>query len=439
MSSLVVRRLSIHPLSVSWRVGLWGMLVLLVLLGGWLAARPAPLHEDEAIYAAWARAVAHGEDSFLTSTPVDKPPLYLYALAGTFRLLGETPTAARSLNLVIMLGIALLVANLSRRPAVSVAVLVVTPLVSFLAASAFTDPLMVLLALLGWRLGREARPGLAGLACGLAAAAKPTALFLWPLAAGAALKGRDRDRARRFLLGLALPLAFLWAWDVSRAVPSWWQLGWQAYGTLGRGPVGMWAWWQPALLSLGVSWLALGWDRARWRTDAEYALAWGLVLGWIPLHALLGFQPWDRYLLPLAVLVAWLAGETGPRHRIWGAVAVNAGLLLLLLLVPHPMLAGRDGRWDGIEEMAALLKQTNGPVYHREIGRPLAFYAPELGARLVWLPEDQNPPAGALWAGRRWDAACGRVLWHASSGLALCRVGEVRSDGAGLVGSTYSP
>lgn len=423
------------------QMGVWAALLLLAVLGGWLAARPAPFHEDEAIYAAWARRIAHGEDLFLSTTPVDKPPLFLYALAGMFRPLGETPTTARLLNVVVVLGVGLTISRLSRRPAVGVAVLVTTPLVPFLGASAFTDPLMLWLLLLGWRFGRAGRPGTAGLMCGLAVAVKPTAVFLWPLVAAASIRRRKWEEVRAFTVGIGAVLALLWAWDASRSAPSWWQLGREAYGTLGRSPVSLEAWWQPAVLSLGASWIALGWHRERLRTDAEYAVAWGLAVGWIPVHALAGFQPWDRYLLPLAALVAWLAAEAGPHHRVAVTVTVNLALIVLLLLVPRPLLAGRDGRWNGIEEVAMQLRKTEGLVYHHEMGRPLAFYAPDLENRLVWLPEGALPPSGTLWAGRLRDPACTNVLWQApESDLALCRVESgIQHDSAPLVGSARSP
>ena len=400
---------------------LWAALAVLVVAGAWAATRPAPLHEDEAIYAAWARAVANGTDPWLAATPVDKPPLYLYALAGVFRLAGARPTSARGLNVIVMAGVALLLARLSRRPAVSVALLTSTPLIPFMAGSAFTDPLMLLFVLLGWLAAREGQPGRAGLACGLAVAVKPTALFLWPVVAAASRRTHaPADRWRRFAVGTAVPLALVWAWDASRTAPPWWLLGWRAYGTLGRAPSTWAAWWPPVALSLGASWVAMGW-RAPARAPAEFNAVRALLVAWVPLHAALGFQPWDRYLLPLAPLIAWMAGETAPSHRLVTALAVNGGLLLLLFSLPHPLLAGRDGRWEGIEEMATLLKAVPGPIYHREMGRPFAFYAPELDDRLVWLPAEAFPPPGAVWAGRRDDRECVHPIWQApSSGLAIC-------------------
>ncbi|MDQ7029942.1 MAG: hypothetical protein Q9O62_09300 [Ardenticatenia bacterium] len=393
----------------------------LAVMAMWVTTRPAPLHEDEAIYAAWARTIANGTDPWLTTTPVDKPPLYLYALAGVFRLFGESPVTARGLNVAVMIGVALMLARLSRRPAVSVVLFASTPLVPFMAGSAFTDPLMVLCILGGWLAGRAARPGWAGLACGLAAAVKPTAVLLWPVVVASVLRQEHlAGRWRHFVVGAAAPLALVWAWDASRMAPSWWLLGWRAYGTLGRTPSAWSAWWPPLLLSLGASWIALGWHTPPPKNVAELNVVRSLFAVWVPLHIGLGFQPWDRYLFPLAVLIAWAAGETAPSHRLMATLATNALLLALLLSVPHPLLAGRDGRWEGIAQMATLLGHTSGPIYHRELGRPLAFYAPSVSKRLVWLPPGTSPSSGQTYGRVRHifatSSACRALLRLPHSG-----------------------
>jgi hypothetical protein len=41
-------------------------------------------HGDEAIYGYWAQLVASGRDPLLLSVPLDKPPLFIYLLAGVF-------------------------------------------------------------------------------------------------------------------------------------------------------------------------------------------------------------------------------------------------------------------------------------------------------------------------------------------------------------------
>ena len=80
---------------IGWRAGRlaarWGLAA--VLVGGLalrlvLLSRPG-LHPDEALYASWALRIAEGRDPALLGVLVDKPPLFLYQLAGLFRLAGH--------------------------------------------------------------------------------------------------------------------------------------------------------------------------------------------------------------------------------------------------------------------------------------------------------------------------------------------------------------
>ena len=71
-------------------------------------------HADEALSAGWALLIPDG-DPLLLSVPVDKPPLYLYTLAGSLIAFGRSEVAARLPGLASsMLGIAILY-RLSRR------------------------------------------------------------------------------------------------------------------------------------------------------------------------------------------------------------------------------------------------------------------------------------------------------------------------------------
>lgn len=393
---------------------------LLVLAGFLVFGTQAPLHEDEAIYAAWSRIILT-DDLFLRHTPVDKPPLFLYVLAGTFASFGISAEAARVLNVLLMLLVVLLTARLSRRPALAALLLVVTPLTPFFAASSFTDPLMIACTLGGWYAARQMKLGLAGILVAGALLTKPTAVLLLPLVAFEVWAQQQRAGIRPFVLGMTIPLALAWAWDVSRLVPSWWQLGRQAYGTLGAPTVThIAAWVQPALLGLGTGWLAV--VVLHRRRTRRILLVAGIVLAWIPVHIVLGFQPWDRYLLPLAPLLAWCAAEGLPAKYLRLLVVGNALLLVVLLVTPAPGLAGRDGRWTGIIEMSSVLYElpNDTPIYHRELGRPLAFYAPETREQLQWVSLREQPPAGAWWAGRHDDAECGEIVWQRGT-LAVCR------------------
>src|SRR5438034_4637606 len=55
-------------------------------------------HPDEVLYATWARLVATGQDVWLAMRVVDKPPLFIYTLAGLFGTLGASEEIARMPN-----------------------------------------------------------------------------------------------------------------------------------------------------------------------------------------------------------------------------------------------------------------------------------------------------------------------------------------------------
>ncbi len=77
----------------------WDRFLLWALAAGGAALRLSLIagqrfHGDEAIYGYWAQLVASGRDPLLLSTPLDKPPLFIYLLAGVFKLFGPSEVAA---------------------------------------------------------------------------------------------------------------------------------------------------------------------------------------------------------------------------------------------------------------------------------------------------------------------------------------------------------
>jgi hypothetical protein len=201
-------------------------LLIIVLLTAF-ALRLVPLDqnrflEDEALYAYWGLQIATGADPLLNYEPVDKPPLYPYALAFLFSFStplltgsgGETasPSAATnadetfaafppngeaekrletvarlpslfasitSIALVYALGRALY----QNTPVALLAALLLalSPFDILFASTAFTDPLMTALVLGALLAAARDRLGAAGLLMGLAAATKQQALFFLPL------------------------------------------------------------------------------------------------------------------------------------------------------------------------------------------------------------------------------------------------------------------
>ncbi len=128
-------------------------------------------------------------------------------------------------------------------------------------------------------------------------------------------------------------------------------------------------------------------------------LGWGLAL--LALHVTTSVQVWDRYLLPLAPVLALLAGWSAATlyagwptaHRRW----LWAGCTLAALLLLQPALTAGSGRlpiggdhgdYAGLEEALALVAppspitnlqspiahQTGAVLYHRELGWQAQFY-----------------------------------------------------------------
>lgn len=374
-----------------------------------LWSRPAALHEDEAVYAAWALAVRG--DWWLSQTPIDKPPLFFYPLAVSLALFGPTEAAARLPNLLATAAAACFVfrlVDLRRGQAVAAGaalLFLAAPLTQAYAASAFTDPLMLALVLAAAERAQAGRARAGGVLLGLALLTKPTALFLapfvlallcgdWRLEIGETFRSPiSRLHALFFFLALAAVLLLAWAWDAARLVPSWWLLGARAYGSLGRPEVALGDWTRWLLLGLGPLVVAGGThfgSASHLHLDLSEVVLWATLALFLPLHLLLGFQPWDRYLLPLAALLAVGAGWRLARPA-------RAALLAALLALPLTVwtaaggtgLGGRDGRWEGIAVLGEAVRALppEATVLYTDAGRPLAFYAHGSRATLRWAPD----------------------------------------------------
>jgi 4-amino-4-deoxy-L-arabinose transferase-like glycosyltransferase len=424
------------------------LVAIVAIAAAWLPRLLAhPFHEDEAIYAAWSLQILRG-DFWLSDTPVDKSPLTFYPVAASLALFGQHEWAARLPNLMwtgLILAVLWRIAERQARPGwFPVLLAIASPLVWALAASAFTDPAMLALALFALERGLAARSGQAGFAFGLAFLAKPTALFLAPLV----LLNLRRDSSRSgFIRASAVPLLVAWAWDASRAAPSWWALGRNAYGTLGQAGAQVGEWASLVLVALGamvligavvaVSSLRTPIGKGEKRSQTwRCSLALTLLL-WVPTHLLLGFQPWERYLLPLVPVAALLVtdllplvpdiqGRTGIGRGIVvegrqglrsapppatsfatplrGVPRVSATILVLLaiLLAPASIKVARlephDGGWQGIAEIGEAIEALppEATVFYKDMGRPLAWYAADAEATLLWGGDDGEAVAERL-------------------------------------------
>ncbi|NIV39732.1 MAG: hypothetical protein GWN58_63100, partial [Anaerolineae bacterium] len=344
------------------------LLALLLRLAPWGYNR---FLEDEALYAYWGLQIASGADPMLDEEPVDKPPLHPYTLALSFLLsappadagpgIGIGPgheTSARLPSLLASMASIVLVYALAvqlyadaRTGLLAALLLALSPFDILFASTAFTDPLMVALALGALVAAAGDRPGLAGLLAGLAAATKQQGLFFLPLVVAVAVLAPRPSRAEReenpgqgapiltwlrrawgrrwlrFALAFMLVVACVLWWDLARLQrPGFLAQGSISYGGLGPAQAGtlgqrgadwlslvgaFWVspWFNALLVAALAGWLVgglAGWW-AGWR---RIDLALGVFcLAFLVLHWLIGFQVWDRYLLGLVPLLALLGAR----------------------------------------------------------------------------------------------------------------------------------
>ncbi len=165
-----------------------GLAILSVILLPLNVLTTQRLHHDEALYATWALNIVSGNDFWLTDTPIDKPPLYLYTVAGAIHLLGPTETATRIPSLLATVAIVFLTFWLGRKLySTSVGILAawlvaLSPFILLFAPTTFTDPMLVALALAGFVAAVHHRAGWAGMFLGLAITTKQQGIFMVPLA-----------------------------------------------------------------------------------------------------------------------------------------------------------------------------------------------------------------------------------------------------------------
>ena len=436
----------------SWLEAVWSrpylvvgsILALALLLRGNLISA-GRFHGDEALYSYWGLLIATGKDIFLKAEVVDKPPVLFYTLALSFKLFGPTETAARLPNLIASLaGIAItygMARELYDRRVATLAALflALSPFDIQFAPTAFTDPLMVALALgaslaalKGYFLG-------AGLLAGLAVMTKPTAIFFAPLLL--VLGGWHLVRigwrphlpaaTLRLAPGFALIVLLGLAWDVLIRVgsPRVFDAGAAHYGGL---DLVAWADALPRLrawlgelqyltgsrplnaaLAVGIP-LLLAYGLWRRPAAPNWLFDWILVsfgVYFVAVHTLLSFKVWDRYLLGLAPIGALLLArvvllpyhvlrQAGASDGGLAAYGLLAGLLLVVALSPptgtalrHGFpLGGDHGAFEGIDEVAHYFKATVPPgsiVFHRWLGWHYSFYMFGYPYDFYYYPTDE--------------------------------------------------
>ena len=355
-------------------------------------------HQDEALYATFARFVASGPGRglLLSHMLVDKPPLAFYINGLSVAVFGPSEFALRLPTFLVSLVSLALVYAIGRKlfgaPAGlgAVWVMALSPFAIQFSITVFVDPLLTTWLLLGILFLVRGRPGWGALALALAWATKQTALLFVPLALLLSLASLPRPmrprKAVNFLVraallalaGIMLVTLVVIAWDNRRGAPI--SLYQQGYSDNTSNRLATTAELQPRAAAIlrflhfftgndAVSVLflvgligVLAFDirnsaRANW-VDALLVL---YLTGYLAVYWLISLNLFDRYFLPIVPLwallagrvldlasqaaaagLAWVGGRTRlDRSRVRPAAAVIArvALPLLLLLVLIPMVA----------------------------------------------------------------------------------------------------
>jgi hypothetical protein len=362
----------------------------------------------------------------------DKPPIFLWLLAAALQLWGHGPetagAAARWVNIMAGTLTIPVLAACARRwwgggAALATGLLAaLSPFAISFTPTAFTDPVLVLAGSLALALAVRRRWFWSGFWLGVAIMTKQQGLLFVPLVAACGLYARPKVAGSvRWVLGLAVVVLPILYWDSLRwaVAPSPWDLG--ATNVGGVALLAPSAWVGRAEGWLGLAWYLLAspwawgacvvllvlaavdaWRRREPRESWLPALIlaiWGA--GFLLLHIGSSVQVWDRYLLPLSVLVALLGG--------WGVAEVGRGVtnrrgtrsgeeagedacspivpalvpflaILVLLAVPAVTAAqgglpigGDHGAYAGLDEALAAVDRPGALLFHRELGWQARF------------------------------------------------------------------
>jgi 4-amino-4-deoxy-L-arabinose transferase-like glycosyltransferase len=417
-------------------------------------------HPDEALFASFARAAAVQGD-WLLHGHLDKPPLTIYAnaLAMTFFGMTTLPDGVLTLDVhrgefavrilgvfVSLLALAAFYA-LARRlkvPAnLALLLLALSPLAVAFSATAFTDGMLLLCLVLAFWSMSEGGWGRAGLYLALGLGCKQQAALAIPLVIGIGWAGESRI-SWRHLLRLTLPIlagiGLLLAWDAARgqAVPFW------ALAAANNDPGRLTRldellprardWWGFLHHAAGSSLLTLLMltaavsgliQRPPRRIDIVLAMYAG---AYLVLHWIVAINIYDRYLLPVLLVILLLAARgvdgwiavcssailqfrffAGAGFRPSSSLAARIFLAAFLLIAALPGalaaargclgIGGDNGRHTGIDHLAVYLNQQRlgAIIYDHWLGWELGYYlGPWSDKRRVYYPAPETLAADAL-------------------------------------------
>lgn len=393
------------------------LLALLLRVVPWFAN--LPLHQDEALYGTWARAIADGSDPLLLIPWVDKPPLVLYLLGLSIRLFGASELSLRAPGMIAGLLTVWATFGLGRRVVgekaalVAAALMALSPFAILFAPTAFTDGWLALFILAAAWAALARRPGWAGVLLGLACASKQQGVMAVPLVVGLVLikaldnegeaisDEREAPRARRVLgalgvaaLGFTIIFGTVTYWDSLRwhNRPSYWDQSLQTYGGVVLAPLPEWpkragGWvrqagywfgaWPVTVAVLAtavvgrVGRLRINESRrmSKWSRRSVPLFLLAYVIGYLAVHLAFTFQPWDRYLLPVLPLACilcapglisvWQAVRARGEGRLecWAQVGASGLLVYAAALgVTASIPVGSDiGAYHGVAQAAEFL------------------------------------------------------------------------------------
>lgn len=412
-------------------------------------------HPDEALFATFARHAALNGD-WLLHGALDKTPLAIYAQAASMTVFARVENtilnfdwrtgeiAARLPSVfahIVMIAVVYALARRlygDRRAAGWAALFVAcSPVAVAFSATAFTDGLMLLCMALALLSVSRARWWWGGVWLALAFGCKQQGLYYAPLviALGWALYGLNVRRLVKLAAPVGIGVLLLSAWDAARGQTTTLfalaaanntpagivsaaeiapRLG--AWIDLGRLMLGT-----PTFLLIGAAALAViarSLRMARLTTTVIDALLAVYVLAYLAAHVLIGFNLYDRYLLPLLPPLAVLGARGGIWLWAWLSRVLPrqegdliVGVIALIFVVGGWNAAegavnvggdggnGRRGVYTGIEEAAAFLnaKPLGAILYDRWLGWELGYYLGEwTDKRKVYYPTIDLLVSGAL-------------------------------------------